>query len=1061
MSPRYSAVELSRLLGDEFPPTPQQAAVIEAPLSPTIVVAGAGSGKTATMAARVVWLIANGFVRPEHVLGLTFTRKAAAELGQRVRRRLARLAGLSAFQNDRTDRGEVEDESAELGEPTVSTYHSYAARVVGEHGLRAGLDAQTRMLSEASAWQLADSVVRSYGGDMSHVDFTLDTVVDRVRALAGELAEHLCGPEELRRYTDSMVESLTEKAGKKLVKDVSKAISVQQARLQLLPLVEAYHHRKRELGAADFADIMEHAARLAAGVPEVGATERDRYRVVLLDEYQDTSHAQIVLLRSLFGGGHPVTAVGDPCQSIYGWRGASSGTLKRFPDSFPAAENQEPQAFQLTISWRNRARILTVANAISGPLRDGGAVVAPLTPGAPGAGDVRCALLPTVADEAEYVADTVEEIWNSVSDSVSGGDWTETPPAALPSTAVLVRKRSQIPLLERALRGRGLPVEIVGVGGLLDVPEVREVYCTLRVLADPGAGGQLIRLLTGPRWRLGPRDLVALYRRAGELAEARGKGRKARDADRAEETALAEAIHDPGDQDLYTEVAWERIHALREEIDALRSRLGQPLSELIADIERTTGLDVEVSVHRGDRSQLDAFADLAAKYSADSPTATLTGFLAYLKAAEDTERGLEAAPAKPHPGAVQILTVHAAKGLEWDLVAVTGLSKGVFPGEKARSSWLSSPGELPTELRGDASDLPMLELEGTTSAKAIKQFATDWRAHDLSEDRRLAYVAFTRARHTLVTSGYWWGETSVGVSGPSAYLEELRSAEATVDQWAERPMDERNPMLENPPSAVWPAPAPLGAKQGAIEEAAALVMAMSTVDVPEIAPEEDEEVAAWAHEAELLLAERDENASGVVRLELPGQLSVSQLVALRRDPEDFAARLRRPLPEQPEPRTRRGTAFHAWVEEFFGARPLLDVDELPGAADDDAAPDEDLEDLKSAFTESRWAARGPVAVEVPFVTMVGGVPVRGRIDAVFESRDEEFDFEVVDWKTGRPPRSLEARRVAAVQLAAYRRAWAQLRGIEEEKVRACFHYVGVNRTVDAGEFPDLEELLPS
>ncbi|MEV0649721.1 ATP-dependent DNA helicase [Phytomonospora sp. NPDC050363] len=1051
-APRYSAVELARMLGDDNLPTEQQAAVIEAPLTPTIVVAGAGSGKTATMAARVVWLIANGFARPEHILGLTFTRKAAAELGLRVRRRLARLAGLSILPD-------IEGDDA--GEPTVATYHSYAARVVGEHGLRAGLEAQTRMLSESAAWQLADAVVRGYGGDMSYVDLELSTVVDRTRALAGELAEHLCTPDELRRFTDDIVEQIEATVGTRSNDDIRSALAAQRARIQLLPLVEAYHDRKRELGAADFADVMENAARLAVGVPEVGAAERDRHRVVLLDEYQDTSHAQVVLLRSLYGGGHPVTAVGDPCQSIYGWRGASSGTLNRFDDSFPPPEGGARSRFELTISWRNRARILTVANAISRPLRDGGHSVAALSPGAPGAGDVRCALLPTVLDEAEYLADAVEELW--------GPQWPSTPPNELPSTAFLVRKRSQIPLLERALRARGLPVEVVGVGGLLDVPEVREVYCTLRVLADPGAGGQLIRLLTGPRWRLGPRDLVALYRRASELAEDRGYTRQSRNADRAEETALAEAVEDPGEEENYTPLAYERITALREEIAGLRSRLSQPLPELIADIERTTGLDVEVSLHRGDRTQLDAFADLAAKYSADSQIASLTGFLAYLTAAEDTERGLETAPAKPQPGAVQILTVHAAKGLEWDLVAVTGLAKGVFPGDRARSSWMTSAGELPVPLRGDAEDLPVLELSGTTAAKAIKAFKSDWRAHDLAEDRRLAYVAFTRARHTLLASGYWWSETGTRVCGPSDFLTELREAEATVDQWAERPGDERNPMLDNPVSATWPVAAPLGERQSAVAEAAEMVRAAASAaegaavdnSVEEAADEpEDEAAVLWALEADLLLAERAEASSGTTELSLPGQLSVSQLVAIRRDREAFAERLRRPLPGKPEPRTRQGTAFHAWVEEFYGVRPLLDIDELPGASDDRAAPDKDLDSLRRKFTRSRWASRLPVAVEVPFVTLVGGVPVRGRIDAVFAGDGDEFDYEVVDWKTGHMPRGLEARRVAAVQLAAYRQAWAGLKGVPVERVRACFHYVGQGRTIDAGEFPELEEILP-
>src|SRR5690348_11307306 len=176
--PRFTPVELARLLGLPAP-TAQQAEVIAAPVAPMLVVAGAGSGKTETMAARVVWLVANSHVRPEQILGLTFTRKAAGELAHRVRLRLNALVR-------RLGRDDLL-----AGEPTIATYHSYAARVVREHGVRAGYEPTTRLLSEAACWQLADSVVRQYDGDMGDVTAAPSTVVDAVLKLAGDLAEHL------------------------------------------------------------------------------------------------------------------------------------------------------------------------------------------------------------------------------------------------------------------------------------------------------------------------------------------------------------------------------------------------------------------------------------------------------------------------------------------------------------------------------------------------------------------------------------------------------------------------------------------------------------------------------------------------------------------------------------------------------------------------------------------------------------------------------------------------------------------------------------------------------
>jgi DNA helicase-2/ATP-dependent DNA helicase PcrA len=247
--------------------------------------------------------------------------------------------------------------------------------------------------------------------------------------------------------------------------DVQKVLARQQARLALLPLVRTYAAARRPPEALDFGDQLRRAAEVARDHPEVGEVERDRFRVVLLDEYQDTSHAQVVLLSKLFHSGHPVTAVGDPCQSIYGWRGASAGTLDRFPTDFPGADGTPAERLPLSVSWRNAPEILEVANTVADPLRTNGLAVEELAaPAERGRAPkerprVRCALLGTYLDEAGWLADQIETAWR---------DWNGPHP---PTTAVLVRARKQIPALEAALRARGLPTEIVGLGGLLDTPE--------------------------------------------------------------------------------------------------------------------------------------------------------------------------------------------------------------------------------------------------------------------------------------------------------------------------------------------------------------------------------------------------------------------------------------------------------------------------------------------------------------------------------------------------------------------------------------------------------------
>ena len=1100
--PRYTPDELSRLLRLHRP-TPEQAAIISAPVEPLLVVAGAGSGKTETMASRVVWLVANGYAHPDEILGLTFTRKAAGELAHRVRTRLGQLVR------------RLGRDDALAGEATISTYHSYAARVVTEHGLRAGFEPSARLLTEAARWQIVDSLVRSYTGEMTGVNRAPGTVTDDVLALAGELAEHLIDPDELAAWTGRFFAEVQELPGR-VYKDVADVLQRQRQRLTLLPLVRLYDRRKLDLEAMDFGDQMARAARVARDHPEVGAIERGRYKIVLLDEYQDTSHAQVTMLNALFGGGHPVTAVGDPCQSIYGWRGASAGTLDRFPAEFTGPGGTDAWVLNLTRSWRNRPEILRVANALSAPLRAAGARVAQLRAAPRVAGDVggrtvACALLPTFADEAAWIGDSMLTAWR-ITAGMPAATPDEIPVEKRPTSAVLVRVRSQIPAIEAALRERGLPVEVVGLGGLLDTPEVRDVVCTLRVLADPTDGASLLRLLTGARWRIGPRDLVALHRRARGLAAARAAvvaGAEPEDvvSDRLDDATLVEAMADLGAPQQYSAEGYARLHAYSRELSALRQRLDQPLPDLVADIERTIGLDVEVAVRgwaAGDaglaRGHLDALGDTAARYAGETDGGTLAGFLAFLAAAEEEERGLEPGQVDVVEGAVQILTAHAAKGLEWDVVSVAGLSRGVWPGQARNTDhYLMGIGVLPFPLRGEADGLLRLDVSAAADQKdvlaAVSTFGRAWREHDEREERRLAYVAVTRPRRLLLCSGYWWGDGVKRPRGPSVFLDEIRATcdegAGVVDVWTPEPAPGAdNPAGEVVPSAQWPFD-PLGLRRPAMTAAADLIRRMIAAPDPDAAeafadlaesepevaaraglaatlvgmPEGDPDIARWRREAEMLIAERDERAhrDGPIEVAVPAHLSVSQLVVLRRDPQALARSLRRPLPHRPLPHARRGTAFHAWLEQRYGAVRLIDIDELPGAADDDAAADEELAALQEAFLSGEWADRTPVEVEVPFATTIAGVVVRGRMDAVFADPANRFD--VIDWKTGRRPSGADAE-AAAVQLAAYRIAWASLAGVPVNRVRAGFHYVREQVTVrpvdllDAAALAALVEQLP-
>ncbi|PVZ08507.1 ATP-dependent DNA helicase [Actinomycetospora cinnamomea] len=1081
-------VELAERLGLRRP-TEEQAEVIGAPFEPALVTAGAGSGKTETMAARVVWLVANGLVRPEQVLGLTFTRKAAGQLADRVRRRLRVLAASPLL--DELDPSGDRRLAARAGEPAISTYHAYAGRLLTEHGLRLPVDPGARLLSPTASWQLAHRIVSTWAADLD-TDRVPATVTALVQALAGELGEHLADPEALRVHAERFaraVEDAPRAKGQRaaLPQALANQVAAQRFRAALLPLVEELAARKRAERCLDFADQMAAAARLAEQHEEVGAAEREGYRAVLLDEYQDTGHAQRILLRSLFAGDEAtsVTAVGDPFQSIYGWRGASAANLPRFVTDFPRTDaDGEPVAaarYGLLTSFRNPPEVLALANGIAQPLRASGVPVDELRPrpGAP-AGDVRVALHADVEAERAWTADAIADRWRAAADA------GEEPP----TTAVLVRRRADMSALAAALRARDLPVEVVGLGGLLDEPEVRDVVSALRLVVDPLAGGAAVRLLTGARWRIGGADLAALWRRARELAAPADHPATVSDAvpdpvaaalpgEHAERAGLVDALDDPGPAARYSSAGFERLTHLARELAMLRRRVTAPLVDLVADVERVLLLDVETAARPGPvgRAHLDAFAEVVADFAAGAASsggaATVTALLAYLDAAEEAEDGLtpgEVDVADPATGGtrVQVLTVHAAKGLEWELVALPHVVDKVFPASKRSGSWLTSVASLPVHLRGDRPDLPELELDGAADRKEVQErLDVHERAFDdrrLVEERRLFYVALTRAERALLVSGHWWGETGDTPRGPSDLLAEVGELAAAgdgrcgvVDTWAEPPAEgDTNPLAAAVHEAGWPVD-PLGHRRAAVDEGAALVRAARRRRAEAPGDGQAEDPDGWAADIEVLLAERAAARDRHARVLLPPQLSVSQLVDLAADPDALARRLRRPVPRPPDPRARRGTEFHAWLERWFSATELLEFDELPGAADADAADAADpagaadVAELRERFTASRWATRTPVAVEVPFETEVAGTLVRGRIDAVFA--DADGGATVVDWKTGALPRD-EALPALAVQLAAYRLAWSSLSGIPVERVRAALHYVRHDHTVAPADLLD-------
>ena len=1064
---------MSRLRPDDLrdllrvPFTTEQLRSATAPLDPAVIVAGAGSGKTAVMAARVVWLVVTGQVRPSAVLGLTFTNKAAGELSTRIRGALAAAASGSPRVG-----GTV---SQDDGEPVVATYHAYAGRLITDHGLRLGIEPQARLLTEAHRFQLATQVLRRHRGRIEALTSSVDMVAAALVELEAELNEHLVAPERLRDFDERWLGVLEAEAasasagggnrlaGQKALADMRATAA---RRLELVGLVDHYRAAKRELEVVDFGDQVALGARLAEECAAVGAAERAAAQIVLLDEYQDTSVAQRRMLTALFGCGHPVTAVGDPCQAIYGWRGASVANIDGFPEHFRRRDGRPARVFELSVNQRSGGRLLRLANTVAGALRERHRVVELQAPPAVAdRGETEVALHPSWDAEVRWLAGRLREV---VDEGTSPGE-----------CAVLVRARSDIPALHAALLEASLPVEVVGLGGLLALPEVADVVATLRVIDDPTANASLVRLLTGPRWRIGARDLAALGRRATDMlggdiatlaASAHGQPDESRaragsalteptrleaavaGVDPAEVVSLSDALDPVGlatDSDI-SEEGRRRMTLLGAELAALRRHAADPLVDLVHRVVETIGLDVELSaspevVAARRRDNLSAFLDVAAEFTGLDADAGLAAFLAYLAAAERYERGLDAGTASGS-NAVQLLTIHKAKGLEWDVVAVPDMSRSVFPPGKAGGRWPTNAEVLPASLRGDAAALPDCSGPGRSELARYKEACAD---HDKREERRLAYVAVTRAKTMLLASGHWWGPTQKRPRGPSPFLEELRDSYAaghgTVVSWAPEPVEKANPALDDGRAFPWPAPVDESARQQR-EEAAGLVRAamrdLATGqgglgdDAAAMTGPERMLLAGLDRDMELLLAELSRELCPVVDVPLPAVLTASQLVRLRADPDGLARDMARPMPRRPTPAAVRGTRFHMWVEALYRQRPLLDPEDLPGAEDDEVVSGADLVTLQEAFLAGPYGTRVPHAVEVGFSVIVGERAVEGRIDAVYDLGDGRW--EVVDWKTGQEPAD-------PVQLAVYRLAWAQLAGVPVDDVEAAFLYVRQHR----------------
>ena len=1016
--------EILDVLGGR-PPTEEQWRAITWPLEPYALVAGAGSGKTSVMAARVVYLalVALGRLPSDHagvlpgnVLCLTFTNKATENLQRRVRRALAGL--------DLPD-GE---------EPEITNYHGFAAQLLERHGVLIGIEPNQRVLTPAQRVELCARVLDRMTFEVVEAQ-RLPGVVDRILTLDDQAANHFRSPQEIVEFNEQRLEELKDHRS-------DRAFGSARERIELARACAVFRELKRELGVIDFGDQIELALNIVEKHPEVARQYRERFAAVLLDEYQDTNVAQARLMAGVFGDGHPVTAVGDPDQNIYAWRGASLFNLLEFPNQFRKTDGDQATKLPLYTNFRSGARILEAADIMIGQLPapqrpDPDKRLVPWEENGPG--EVHVARISDEVKEAAWVADRIVALHEH------GAAWSDC--------AVLCRTSRLFLSLQQAFNERGVPAEILGLAGLLKMPEVVEVLAYARATLDPLASVALGRILLGPRYRVGFKDLALV------ASLAKHKSYALREEDEAEGEAtpflFTEALEHLDEVEGISEEGRARLEECRQELAALRAEARRPVGEFLGEIIRRTGIlteldaQLDVASAASARRNLAAFLDEVHAFSPVQGELTLRAFLEYVDAVENLDKQ-EWSPVQPsEEDSVKVMTIHVAKGLEFDHVFVPGLANGLLPNTTIQHNPAERGKSMDFELRGDASYLP--RYDGNLSA-----FKKDLKKQEEYEERRTAYVAMTRARRTLHVTGAHWYAENLRAKEAGPFLRDLKdwvmeTKHATWDPGADID-EENNPILGYRERFVrnWPGPALPAGSDALFPEGwrHAAVVASDDGAVQESLLESLDEKERKAlvrltsdrRGLALHLKEREGAEGAGHELTAPRSVSVGGVIDYSRCPKRFYWTSVRPLPRFSGPAARIGTEIHSWIERrSSGQGQLLELDDAPDLTSEELADQPSKVDrLRQAFLASRFAGKVPLYAERAFLLRMEGFAVSGRIDAVF-GESVDAPWEIVDWKTGRRPAADDP--LAGLQLELYGLACIEVWGKRAEDLTLTYLYL--------------------
>jgi DNA helicase-2/ATP-dependent DNA helicase PcrA len=561
----------------------------------------------------------------------------------------------------------------------------------------------------------------------------------------------------------------------------------------------------------------------------------------------------------------------------------------------------------------------------------------------------------------------------------------------------------------------------------------------------------LIRLLAGPRWRIGAKDISALNRYAAGLDRLISPISTADQVYSPEDaTSIVDALDYLADETRLpkgeiSDIGFERLKDAGKLFRALRRQVGLPLIDLTHLVMQQLWLDIEVQANPkklNPMANLNAFFEKVASFASNNPSPTLGGFVEWLDYLSVRER-LEVADVTKRDGVVQLLTIHAAKGLEWNFVAIPELRT-----ERQESTWgWITPGKLPHELRGDSASLPDIEFENLASQKefsaAKNAYKDEIKEHLERESRRVMYVAVTRPENELFVSGSYWKPGVTTAAEPNEYFLTIANSmhrlglidDETASRFEGGSAHDTQPIDSSAWTANWPLK-PFGSDHAEIFKKRAIEVR---------AAKENPAGHELQKSIELLLKEEAKRIEDVSAVELPVRIPASNFHKYVFDFENTVQNALRPMPEKPYQQSLTGTEFHGWLESQFGRGAVIDIDSLDQDLDDDEIPQVDIRELQEIFARSRWAGLTPVDVEVEIQVSIGSNTFICKLDAVYKSAD---GFEIVDWKTGSPPKDKAEEEAKGLQLALYRMAYARYLKVDPETISACLFYVTDNLVVE-------------